>query len=129
MEVTMGRIQLVGLDAHKDTIDASVVGSDSAVPEIEKRITNSPAVVKHLVNDLKRRSPVVAAYEADCVGFELQRKLCDMGVEYGHRAWQNSAATCGSHEDRSAGRTNDWTAVAPGRGGAHPHSHTRRGSH
>ncbi|MGA2976812.1 MAG: hypothetical protein ABSF77_16015 [Spirochaetia bacterium] len=39
----MGRIQFAGLYVHKDTIDASVMGSDSTVPELEKRIVNSPA--------------------------------------------------------------------------------------
>ena len=38
----MGRIQFVGLDVHKDTIDASVVGGGSAIPEVEKRIANTP---------------------------------------------------------------------------------------
>jgi transposase len=77
----MSRIQFVGLDVHKDTIDASVVGRDSALPEVEKRIANTPALVKRLVNDLKRRGPVVAAYEAGCMGFELQRLLSSLGAE------------------------------------------------
>jgi transposase len=77
----MGRIQFVGLDVHKDTIDASVVSGESAIPEVEKRIANNPALVKRLVTDLKRRGPVVAAYEAGCMGFELQRLLTSLGAE------------------------------------------------
>jgi transposase len=77
----MDRIQFVGLDVHKDTIDASVVGKDSAIPELEKRIANSPTVIKRLIGDLKRRGSLVAAYEAGCMGFELQRMLSGMGVE------------------------------------------------
>ena len=68
-EIPMGSVQFIGLDVHKDTIDASVVDSETTVSEVDKRIANSSVLFKRLVSDLKLRGPVAVAYEAGCMGF------------------------------------------------------------
>jgi transposase len=77
----MASVQFVGLDVHKDTIDATVMSGKNGAPDFEKRYTNSPKVVQKLFKSLQQRGPVAAAYEAGCMGFELQRMLKGMGVE------------------------------------------------
>jgi transposase len=74
-------LQFVGLDVHKDTIDATVMSGRSRIPDFEQHYTNSPKVVRRLFKNLRQKGPVAAAYEAGCMGFELQRMLKDMGVD------------------------------------------------
>jgi transposase len=76
----MTRLQYVGLDVHKETIDVFGFSDDDPAAVVEKRITNSNSSLKKTFKKLLERGSVIACYEAGCMGFELQRKLRDMKV-------------------------------------------------
>ena len=76
----MNNLQHVGLDVHKNTIDTSVFKGWSKEPELEKLLPNEWAKIKGFFERLKTNGPVVACYEAGCMGFELQRKLMSIEV-------------------------------------------------
>ena len=71
----MERVQYVGLDVHKKSIEVSVLNGRNAAPEIEKALPNEGAKIKSFFDRLKMQGSVIACYEAGCIGFELQRIL------------------------------------------------------
>lgn len=76
----MDNLQHVGLDVHKKTIEAAVFRGWNTDPELEKAFANEGAKIRSFFDRLKMRGPVVACYEAGCMGFELQRMLASMKV-------------------------------------------------
>ena len=76
----MTRLQYVGLDVHKETIDVFGFSDDDPAAVVEKRITNSISSIAKTFKKLLERGSIIACYEAGCMGFELQRKLRDMRV-------------------------------------------------
>jgi transposase len=76
----MTRLQYVGLDVHKETIDIFAFSDDGSATVIEKRIVNSNSSITKTFKKLLEGGSVIACYEAGCMGFELQRKLRDMRV-------------------------------------------------
>lgn len=76
----MIRLQYVGLDVHKETIDVFAFPDDDPAAVVEKRITNSNSSITKTFKKLSERGSVIACYEAGCLGFELQRMLQDMGA-------------------------------------------------
>ena len=76
----MIRLQYVGLDVHKETIDLFAFADDGPSPVLEKRITNQDTSLKKTFNKLLETGSVIACYEAGCMGFELQRVLQDMRI-------------------------------------------------
>jgi transposase len=69
------------MDVHKDTVDMVVMREDSQEPILEMRIHNDRKSIERFFWKLPDEGPVVAGYEAGCMGFEPQRNLSEMGVE------------------------------------------------
>jgi len=76
----MKRVQYVGLDVHKKSIEVSVLNGRNAAPEIEKALPNQETRIKVFFERLKMQGSVIACYEAGCIGFELQRILGSIEV-------------------------------------------------
>ena len=76
----MIRLQYVGLDVHKETIDVFAFPDDDPAAVVEKRIANSSSSITKTFKKLLERGSVIACYEAGCMGFELQRMLGNMGA-------------------------------------------------
>ena len=77
----MGSVSQVGMDVHKETIDLVVMNEESREPVLEKRLHNDMKSIVRFFEKLLAAGPVVAGYEAGCMGFEPQRNLAAMGVE------------------------------------------------
>lgn len=69
----------VGLDVHKDSISAAVLGDDESSPLVEG-IGPDPDAVRRLVTRVGRRGRLRVCYEAGPTGYELHRLLAGMGV-------------------------------------------------
>ena len=52
----MERVQYVGLDVHKKSIEVSVLNGRNAAPEIEKALPNEGAKIKSFFDRLDRKS-------------------------------------------------------------------------
>jgi len=76
----MERVCYVGMDVHKETIDAVVMDLGGREPRFEKRISAHMSAVRRFFDPLLREGAVVAGYEAGCLGFKLYRELRGMGV-------------------------------------------------
>ena len=77
----MKSVSYVGMDVHKETIDCAVMEEFSAEIQLEKRMSNSLVSLKRFYGRLLSKGPVVAGYEAGCLGYKLQRELTDLGVK------------------------------------------------
>lgn len=75
----VGRVWL-GLDVHKDSIAAGVLGERDSTPRIEV-VGSDPDAVRRLIKKVGCGSGAVrACYEAGPTGYELHRLLTGMGV-------------------------------------------------
>jgi transposase len=75
------RTRYLGLDAHKATIEVTVVGEQGS-PEDRGQIPNDPSAVRKLVRRVGGPGVrLVAAYEAGPTGYALHRQLTALGVE------------------------------------------------
>jgi transposase len=70
----------VGMDVHKSGIHAVVLAGEQVKPENELTLPYDFAKLRKPFRRLMERGPVVAAYEAGCMGFELARFLEDLEV-------------------------------------------------
>jgi transposase len=70
----------VGLDTHKDTIVAAVLGADAATPEPAITLPTTGPALARFVQRLLARGPAVACYEASGGGYVLQRQLTAWGL-------------------------------------------------
>jgi transposase len=77
----MKSVSYVGMDVHKETIDCAVMEEFSGEIGLEKRMGNSMVSVKRFFARLLAEGPVVAGYEAGCLGYKLQRELTGLGVK------------------------------------------------
>jgi transposase len=70
----------VGLDVHKESITAGILGQRDATPRIEV-IGSEEAAVRRLINRVGAQPGLVrACYEAGPTGYELHRLLSRLGV-------------------------------------------------
>jgi len=67
----------LGLDVHKDTIAVAVLRPGQLEPD-ERTIPNTPEALRALVG--RRRSGLVACYEAGPTGYDTYRLLTSLGV-------------------------------------------------
>ena len=70
----------VGMDVHSTSVHAVVLAGDQAQPEWEQTLPYDFAKLRKPFQRLLRRGPVIAAYEAGCMGFELARFLEELKV-------------------------------------------------
>jgi len=77
----MKSVRYVGMDVHKDTIDCAVMDDLSVETRFEKRLVNELRAIRKFFGRLLEEGPVVAGYEAGCLGFKLQRELAALGVQ------------------------------------------------
>ncbi|MGA2613993.1 MAG: IS110 family transposase [Spirochaetia bacterium] len=70
----------VGIDVHLSGIHAVVLAGQQVEPDSEQRLPYDFTKIRKPFRRLLARGPVVAAYEAGCMGFELARFLEDMQV-------------------------------------------------
>ena len=77
----MESVSYVGMDVHKETIDMVVMDAGSQESVLEKRIHSDMRSIVRFFEKVGATGPVVAGYEAGCMGFDPQRKLSAMGVE------------------------------------------------
>jgi transposase len=61
-------------------MEISVFKERKNEPEFEKKILNSTKHIKGCFERLMKQGPVIACYEAGCMGFEVQRMLEELGV-------------------------------------------------
>jgi transposase len=73
----MDHVTHLGLDVHKDTIAVAILRPGQSVPD-ERVIANTPEALRKLV--ARRRSSVIACYEAGPTGYETHRLLSSLGV-------------------------------------------------
>jgi transposase len=66
-------VQYVGMDVHKETISVAVLHEESPAVVFEKTLRNDPGSLRIFFKRLKEKGMVAAAYEAGCMGFQLQR--------------------------------------------------------
>jgi len=72
--------RFLGLDVHKETVTAAVA-EISGAPVLLGTVRNQPEQIRHLVQRLCERGPLVSAYEAGPTGYELHRQLVRLGVK------------------------------------------------
>jgi transposase len=77
----MDSVRYVGMDVHKETIDCAVMDGLSPETRFEKRLGNEHRAIRRFFDRLLSEGPVVAGYEAGCLGFKLHRELTAMGVQ------------------------------------------------
>jgi transposase len=70
---------LLGLDVHKLTISAAVLGPEAEMPVVDK-ISSDTDSVRRLVGRFGDPRRLVACYEAGPTGYELVRLLAELGV-------------------------------------------------
>jgi transposase len=68
------------MDVHSTSVHAVVLAGDQVEPESEQSLPYDFAKLRRPFQRLLRRGPVIAAYEAGCMGFELARFLEDLNV-------------------------------------------------
>ena len=76
----MGTEFHVGMDVHLSGIHAVVLAGQQVEPDSEQTLPYDFAKIGKPFRRLLARGPVVAAYEAGCMGFELARFLEDLEV-------------------------------------------------
>jgi transposase len=76
----MTRLQYAGIDVHKETMDVMVYRENEQHSFLERTIPSRDKTVKKVFGKLLEEGPVIACYEAGCMGFGLQRFLAGMGV-------------------------------------------------
>lgn len=72
---------VVGIDLHKDSVSLAVLRGWEEKPEQELTFPYDWVRLRRVFERLLERSAVKACYEAGCCGYELCRKLTEMGVE------------------------------------------------
>lgn len=75
------RVRYVGIDAHQETLSIAVLVGDAKESETPIKIENRDTLVRRHFRRLLQQGPVVATYEAGCLGFVLYRLLTDLGVQ------------------------------------------------
>jgi transposase len=77
----MGRIAHVGMDVDKAKIAVAMVKDYESEPRLQRIIRNRPGAVKALVDELSAGcDQVTMCYEAGACGFELYRRITDLGA-------------------------------------------------
>lgn len=71
----------VGLDVHKESIVASVLGPNSDRVDLSTKFENTPGALKSFVEKLKSRGPLTFVYEAGPCGYQVYRDLEAQGQE------------------------------------------------
>ena len=66
-------VQYVGMDVHKETISVAILHEECPVVVFEKTLRNDHGALRGFFKRLKGKGMVVTAYEAGCMGFQLQR--------------------------------------------------------
>jgi transposase len=77
----MENVYHVGLDVHKETIEISVFLNWGQTPEFEKTVINDHSKIVQQLKKLQRQGMVKVCYEAGCMGYTLQRILCEAGID------------------------------------------------
>ncbi len=77
----MESVYYVGMDVHKDSIRMAVLHGSERETVYEATFKNDiPKIVRKL-NEFNTKDKVIAAYEAGCMGYTLQRSLGQAGIE------------------------------------------------
>lgn len=76
----MESLMYAGMDVHKATIEISVFKARHDDPEFERQLPNAPKQIRAFFEKLRKQGPILACYEAGCMGFGLHRMLKEMNI-------------------------------------------------
>lgn len=77
----MESVYYVGMDVHKDSIRMAVLRGGERDTVYEATFKNDISRIIRKLKDFSAKDKVIAAYEAGCMGYTLQRSLSDCGIE------------------------------------------------